>query len=82
LRFELGDSTILTTIAIALFLVMLFITTSGYSYHVATATNTNSVKSSFNNCNNKMCQTVTCTNNNCYTTVSNSTQQVLNSTNP
>jgi len=68
----------LTTMAMVLFTATLILATLGYPYHAANASNT--IQSSFNNCNNDECHTVTCNNNNCNTSVSNSTQQILNST--
>jgi len=70
-----ATSTIMTVVV---FMAVLTLATLEYSYHAANAKNT--IESSFNNCSNGECNTVTCMNNDCHTSVSNSTQQILNST--
>jgi len=64
-----------TIITMVVFMAALILATLEYSYHAANAKNT--IQSSFNNCNNGGCQTVTCMNNECRTSVSNSTEQIL-----
>jgi hypothetical protein len=90
---------ILTTVTLVLFTAMLMSATLGYSYNVANAQS--SSKKSSTNCENDVCHTLTCIDNNCQTSVSNPTQllnsmpqlklhgllsnslqQLLNSTNP
>jgi len=93
------NSMILTTLTLVLFTAMLMSAALGYSYNVANAQS--SSKKSSTNCENDVCHTLTCINNNCQTSVSNPTQllnsmpqlksqgllsnsiqQLLNSTNP
>src|SRR5215470_8508263 len=84
------NSMILTTVTLVLFTAMLM--SLGYSYNVANAQS--SSKKSSTNCENGVCHTLTCIDNNCKTSVSNPTQlkshgllsnsiqQWLNSPNP
>ena len=90
---------ILITVTLVLLTSMLMSAALGYSYNVVYAQS--SSKKSSTNCENDVCHTLTCINNNCQTSVSNPTQllnsmpqlksqvllsnsiqQLLNSTNP
>ncbi|HYV52754.1 MAG TPA: hypothetical protein VE971_05610 [Candidatus Eisenbacteria bacterium] len=70
------NSMILITVTLVLFTSMLMSAMLGYSYNVANAQS--SSKKSSTNCENDVCHTLTCIDNNCQTTVSNPTQ-LLNS---
>ena len=89
----------ISKITLALITAILMSAPLGYSYHVANAQSFS--KKSSTNCENGVCHTLTCIDNNCQTSVSNPTQllnsmpqlklhgllsnslqQLLNSTNP
>src|SRR5215475_11051423 len=67
---------ILITVTLVLLTSMLMSAALGYSYNVVYAQS--SSKKSSTNCENDVCHTLTCINNNCQTSVSNPTQ-LLNS---
>ena len=93
------NSMIFKTVTLVLFTAMLMSAVLGYSYNVANAQGFS--KKSSTNCENDVCHTLICVDNNCHTSVSNlrdqlnsmvqsklhgilsnSIQQILNSTNP